>query len=140
MASPEEAIIALCNARTTLVSRFAARVYDTILPADGTTVQTYPALTFQIMDRRDTRTFAGNGKEYSVAVQFDTWATTAADRRNAAADLRSALATWSGAWGGVHVFRAFKDTDFDTTEAWDDGGQFPAFRNVQRWTVWIREP
>lgn len=140
MASLEEALIALCDGRTALVSRFAARVYDTVLPADNVTPQTYPALTFQVLERRDTRTFGANGKEYPVSVQLDVWALTAADRRNAAIDLRTALSTWSGPWGGVTVFRAFKEQDLDSHEDWGDGGPFPVFRNIQRWTVWIREP
>lgn len=140
MASIEEAIIALFDADTTLYARFGARVYDTILPADGTTVQSYPALTFQVLDRRETRHFLGVSKEHPVSIQFDTWATAIADRRNGAADVRNRLTTWRGTWGGVLIFRAYKESDQDLTDAWDDGGQTPAFRNVQRWTVWLREP
>jgi len=145
MASIEEAIVALFDADATLQARFGSRVYDTVLPADGTVVQSYPALTFQVMDRRDTRHFLGTSKEQFVAVQFDTWGggdagTAIAARRNGAADVRTRLKTWSGTWGGVLIFRAYKDTDYDTTEDWSDGGPLPSFRNVQRWTVWLREP
>ena len=135
MASFEEAITARLAAPADLTAQISTRSYDSILP-QGTT---YPAVTWQVVDRHDERHFRGQHDEFPVTVQVDTWAATAASRRTVADLVRSTMRGWVGLWGGVLVRRAFKDSDFDTIENADDGGSLPYFRNVQRWVVWIRQ-
>lgn len=140
MASFEEAIAGLLATRDTITALIGTRAYDSVLPNDGTSASSYPAVTFQVLDRRDEPHFGGRAAEHSVTCQVDTWALTGADRRAVSVVLRDALHSWRGPWGGVTVRRAFKQSDFDSTEDWGDGGPVPIFRNTQRWTVWINEP
>lgn len=140
MASIEEATAGLLATRDTITALIGTRSYDSVLPNDATEPGDYPAVTFQIIDRPEEPRFVGTAAEHKTVVQFDTWALTGADRRAVSQVLREALRAWNGPWGGVTVRRAFKQSDFDSTEDWGDGGPVPIFRNTQRWTVWIREP
>ena len=139
MASFEEAIARMLSTDTALTTYVGTRVYDSILPAVDPTTTSLPAITFQVVDRRDEPHFTGYCPETATMVQVDTWCATAASRRTVTAVLRTLMQGWRGAWGGIVIRRALKDSDFDSTESRDDGGPLPAFRNTQRWTVWTRQ-
>lgn len=134
MASVYEAITALLVARCRSV--VGDRVYDTHAKQGAQT----PYLTFQIVDNRDLTHFTGTDENHPVQVQVDVWASDAATRRTLAASVRSALRSWSGAWGGCVVSRAFKVSDFDGSQLTGGGLSLPLFRTTMRWDVWLSDP
>jgi len=139
MASFEEAIAGMLSTDTAITTYVSTRVYDSVLPAVNVGEDVLPAITFQVVDRRDEPHFVGYSPETATMVQVDTWCATAASRRTVTAVLRTLMQEWRGAWGGIVIRRAFKDSDFDSTEGVDDGGPLPTFRNTQRWTAWTRQ-
>lgn len=139
MASIEEAVATMLTTRASVSLHIGTRAYDTELPAADDPASSYPACVFQVVHRGDEPHFTGYCPEFASEVQIDTYARTQKERREVAAAVRAAMETFSGAWGGIVVRRAFKVSDFDRRESRDDGGPASAFVNTQRWTVWTRQ-
>lgn len=137
MASFEEALTALLNARKSIEALVGDRTYDSVLPPDTA----FPAITWQLIGDKPLLHSRGQEAAHQVLVQFDVWARTAASRRDVVAALRPVLTSWRGPWGGIQVTRAFfvPGSGLNTTEDWGAGTPLPIFRHISRWNVWVVE-
>lgn len=136
MASFEEAFVAYMTSRADVRALVASRVYDTTAPQGAE----LDYITFQEIDERDEPHFGGVHDEHPFFVQVDYWAADAKRRREGAIVVRTAMRAWKGEWAGFRVARAFKETDYPTTEPSATARSLPIFRRVTRWKVIATDP
>ncbi len=109
--TPEEALVAHLGSHDGFTALVANRLYPLVLPQGPT----YPAVTYARISRKGRRTLGGTVALVNSRFQFSCWAKSYREAKAVAAELESALQSYSGQMGGAGGVRVL-DGEIDNEQ------------------------